>query len=89
MGQGYDFETRRVIEEIRKSGHARVGLQFPEGLKQHALEIASEIESETGVEVVIMTDQTYGACDVKSSQAEKMGLDLLVHYGHTRLMPGD
>ncbi|MDD5111627.1 MAG: diphthamide synthesis protein [Candidatus Altiarchaeota archaeon] len=82
----YDFETGRVIKEVRKAKAKTVGLQFPEGLKVHALEIAGEIENETGATCIIFTDPTYGACDTKDEQAKKLGIDLLVHYGHTSLL---
>jgi 2-(3-amino-3-carboxypropyl)histidine synthase len=81
----YDFETRRVIKEAKKAKARTIGLQFPEGLKQHAVEIAEELEKETGATCIIFTDPTYGACDTKDEQAGKLGIDLLVHYGHTGL----
>ena len=79
----YDFEVERVVREIREANAGRVGLQFPEGLKDRAIELAREIESKTDSAVIILTDPTYGACDMKRPQAEKLGLDLLVHFGHT------
>lgn len=83
----YDFELERVVSEIRDSGARLVGLQFPEGLKTRALRVAREIESSTGARVVVMTDPTYGACDLKEEQADRLGLDLVVHFGHTALKP--
>lgn len=83
----YDFETDRVVEQILESKAKRVGLQFPEGLKENAVAIAAELEEKTGAEVVIFSDPTYGACDLHKGQAERLGLDLLVHYGHTRFGP--
>lgn len=61
-----------------------VGLQFPEGLKLHAVEVASEIEAETGATVIISADPCFGACDV--ADIDMMGMvDLLVHFGHKPL----
>lgn len=85
----YDFELDRVTAEIRGSDAKRVGLQFPEGLKDRAFDIARHIEAETGAETVILSDPTYGACDMKECQAGKLGLDLLIHFGHTELKPSD
>jgi 2-(3-amino-3-carboxypropyl)histidine synthase len=79
----YDFEVERIVKEVEEVGAHRVGLQFPEGLKDRALDIAGELEEKTGCETVILSDSTYGACDLKTSQAEKLGLDLVVHFGHT------
>jgi len=79
----YDFEADRIVGEIREAKAQRVGLQFPEGLKDKAVELARIIESETGCTVIILTDPTYGACDMKGEQAGRLKLDLLVHFGHT------
>jgi len=79
----YDLEVGRIVREIQEAKAGRVGLQLPEGLKDRALELAREIESKTCSKVIILTDPTYGACDVKTVQAGKLGLDLLVHFGHT------
>jgi len=80
----YDLEVARIIAEVLKSKARRVGLQFPEGLKDKAVEVALEIEGRTLAKVFIFTDPTYGACDLKKGQAEKLKFDLLVHFGHTR-----
>ncbi len=81
---GYDFELERVVGEILGSKAGVVGLQFPEGLKEHALGIAREVEARTHATAVVMADPTYGACDIKSRAAKKLGVDLIVHFGHTR-----
>lgn len=82
----YDFELDKIIEEIKKSKSKLVGLQFPEGLKQHALDIADKIENETNVKTIIFADPTYGACDLKGEQCKKLGIDLLLHFGHTKFV---
>lgn len=81
----YDFELEKITKEVKKNRAKTVGLQLPEGLKQYAMDIASRIEKETKTKVIILTDVTYGACDLKKQQAEKLGIDLLVHFGHTPL----
>lgn len=80
----YDLEVGRIVSEVRKASARRVGLQFPEGLKDRALEVAAEIESKTKADVIIMADPTYGGCDLKADSAKRLGVDLLVHFGHTR-----
>ncbi|MGA2800702.1 MAG: diphthamide biosynthesis enzyme Dph2 [Candidatus Micrarchaeaceae archaeon] len=59
----------------------RILLQFPEGLKQKALEHAKSLESE-GNEVFISSSPTYGACDLALDEARSIGADKLVHFGH-------
>jgi 2-(3-amino-3-carboxypropyl)histidine synthase len=39
------------------------------------------------VQVVILADVTYGACCIDDFTARKLGADLLVHYGHSCLVP--
>jgi len=79
----YDFELDRAICEIASSGAKRVGLQFPEGLKQDALEIGKSIEDATGVDVFLLCDPTYGGCDLHERSLSDLGLDILLHFGHT------
>jgi 2-(3-amino-3-carboxypropyl)histidine synthase len=78
----YDFELEKVLEEIKNSGAKTVGLQFPEGLKTKALGIAREIEKKTGCTTIIFADPCYGACDTKEHEAEKLGVDLIIQFGH-------
>ncbi len=80
----YQFKIDEIIDKIRKNDVKVVGLQFPEGLKVHATQLAHEIETNTEAIVIISGDPCYGACDL--SDVEMNGLvDLLVHFGHTPL----
>lgn len=78
----YDFELDRVVREIRKSKAKLVGLQFPEGLKTRAVDVAREIEGKTGCTTVIFADPCYGACDTKEMEAEQLGVDVVFQFGH-------
>jgi 2-(3-amino-3-carboxypropyl)histidine synthase len=80
----YQFKIEDVIDRINELGASSVGLQFPEGLKVHAVELARQIETKTGSTVVISGDPCYGACDLSDKDMEGM-VDLLVHFGHTPL----
>ena len=42
-----------------------------------------------GTDTVIMGDVTYGACCIDDYTASALGADLLVHYGHSCLVPMD
>ena len=85
--QSYDFEIDRIVKEIKKSHAKTIGLQFPEGLKTHAAFIALEIENKTGAQTVIFVDPVYGACDTKKMEAALLKLDMVIHFGHTNLVP--
>ncbi|MGC8567660.1 MAG: diphthamide biosynthesis enzyme Dph2 [Candidatus Micrarchaeia archaeon] len=59
----------------------RILLQFPEGLKEQALKYAKK-EEEKGNEVFISSSPNFGACDLAISEAEKIGADKIIHFGH-------
>ena len=84
---GYDLELDRITKEVKDKKAKVVGLQFPEGLKEYAVEVAKEIEEKTGAEALIFCDPTYGGCDLKENQTKKAGVDVLVHFGHTPYEP--
>ncbi|MBE0517067.1 MAG: diphthamide biosynthesis enzyme Dph2 [Methanophagales archaeon] len=77
----YEFELERINALIKERGARRVGLQLPEGLKTVAIEIAAEISTETGVDVILSGSSCYGACDVDEKLARTV--DILLHFGHS------
>lgn len=81
----FDFEEERVKQEILKLGAKRVLIQFPEGLKPEAPRIAKTIEK-LGVLPIISADPCYGACDLATADAETLGVDMIIHYGHSKLV---
>ena len=83
--KGFDFEEERIKQEIAKLGAKRVLLQLPEGLKPEGLRLAKTIEK-TGVLPIISADPCYGACDLATAEAERLGIDLIVHFGHSKLI---
>ena len=89
LPKNYNFEVHKTIWRIGKTGSKRVALQFPEGLLMFACTLADIIERFGGVETVIMGDVTYGACCVDDFTARALGADLMVHYGHSCLVPID
>jgi len=83
--KGFDFEEERIEGEIAKLGAKRVLLQLPEGLKPEGLHLAKIVEK-TGALPIISADPCYGACDVAINEAESLGADLIVHFGHSKLL---
>jgi 2-(3-amino-3-carboxypropyl)histidine synthase len=61
----------------------KILLQFPEGLKRHALKHAHKLEAD-GHEVYLSGSATYGACDLALDEAEAIGADEIVHFGHAK-----
>ena len=89
LPSNYNFEIPKTIWRIRTLKSKRVALQLPEGLTMFATTIADILEKHTGAESVIMADVTYGACCVDDFSAKALGCDLMVHYGHSCLVPVD
>lgn len=85
----YNFELHKTIWRIRETKAKRVALQMPEGLLMFSLVICDIIERFTEADTIVMGDVTYGACCVDDFTAKALGADLLVHYGHSCLIPVD
>lgn len=84
MMTNYDLEMERIKTQILELKAERIGLQFPEGLKTHAVNIARDLESNLGVKVLISADPCFGACDI-ADRAMYGIVDIIVHVGHTPL----
>ena len=84
--ESYDMDLDAVAARIReRPGTKLVALQFPDGLRDYATEIERILRGKTeGVEFLISADPTYGACDIALS-LQRLGVDLLVHFGHTEM----
>lgn len=83
----YHFNVNKIIKKIKEINAQTLGLQFPEGLKIHAVNIARQLEEETGVTTYISANPCFGACDVSDVDMKDI-VDLLVHFGHTPLPLG-
>ncbi|KRY61531.1 Diphthamide biosynthesis protein 1 [Trichinella britovi] len=87
LPSNYDFEIHKTIWKIRREKIKRVYLQFPEGLLLFSCLIADILEEFGHCETVISCDVVYGACCVDDYAAKAFDCDLLVHYGHSCLIP--
>ncbi len=81
----YDLETDHVLDALRDRPDVEVvGLQFPDGLRDHATEISSAFEEALPeLTFVVSADPTFGACDVAVNMEPY--IDVLVHFGHTEM----
>jgi 2-(3-amino-3-carboxypropyl)histidine synthase len=78
----FDLEEERLKKEIGKRKAKIVLVQLPEGLKAEGPRLATIIE-DAGALAIVSADPCYGACDLALSDAESLGADLIVHYGHS------
>jgi 2-(3-amino-3-carboxypropyl)histidine synthase len=53
-------------------------------LKPEAPQLAKNLEK-LGVVPIILANPCYGACDLATTEAESLGADLIIHYGHSKL----
>jgi 2-(3-amino-3-carboxypropyl)histidine synthase len=83
--KGFDFEEERIKQEINRLNAKRVLLQLPEGLKPEAPRLAKIVEK-AGALPIVSADPCYGACDLADSEAEDLGVDLVLHFGHAKLL---
>ena len=83
--KGFDFEEERIKQEIAKFKAKRVLLQLPEGLKPEGPRLAVVVEK-AGALPIISADACYGACDIVSDEAERLGVDLIMHFGHAKFV---
>jgi 2-(3-amino-3-carboxypropyl)histidine synthase len=89
LPSNYNFEIQKTVWRVQKEGAKTVAMQMPEGLLMYALVIADILQKFSGASILILGDVTYGACCVDDITARKLGADLLVHYGHSCLVPGE
>jgi 2-(3-amino-3-carboxypropyl)histidine synthase len=83
--KGFDFEEERIKQEVARLNAKRVLLQMPEGLKPEAPRLAKLVEK-AGALPIISADPCYGACDLATSEAESLDADLIIHFGHAKLL---
>ena len=82
MKTTFDLEETRLRKEITKRGAKLILVQLPEGLKAEGPRLAA-IAEEAGALAIVSADPCYGACDLALADAESLGADLIIHYGHS------
>ena len=81
----FNLEEKQLRREVQKRKAKLVLIQLPEGLKPHGPMLAAEVES-AGALAIVSADPCYGACDLAIVEAERLGADLIVHYGHSEMI---
>ena len=60
---------------------------MPEGLQEYALILADIISFYGKCECIIIGEVTYGACCLQDYLCEAFGVDLIIHYAHSCIIP--
>lgn len=90
LPSNYNFEVHKCVWRVKSTGAKRVALQFPEGLLMYSLVLSDIFTTFAGVShCFVLGDVTYGACCVDDLSATALDADLLIHYGHSCLVPID
>lgn len=91
MDKLWDLERDKVINEIIKRNAKNILFQFPDGLITHVKREINAIKKELNqrnydnFNLTVWGGTNFGACDLCDSSAEKMEIDLIIHYGHEKL----
>lgn len=101
LPKNYSFEIPKTLlkiqtvydeilesNEIEKNDPILVAIQLPDGFAHFSVIISDILQTfSTNCEVVILGDITYGACCIDDLGCKQLGVHLLVHYGHSCLIP--
>ena len=68
----YTFDKVAVLNEIKIKKAKSILLQFPEGFKKEALELAMLIEKKLKVEVIVSGEPCWGGCDIALNEAKDL-----------------
>ncbi|KAG6711195.1 hypothetical protein I3842_05G041400 [Carya illinoinensis] len=90
LPSNYNFEVHKCVWRVLSAKAKRVALQLPEGLLMYSLVLSDILTSFASVsQCFVLGDVTYGACCVDDLSASALGAELLIHYGHSCLVPID
>lgn len=70
-----------LIDDLRRSGAAKIAVQVPAGLLRNAHDLTERLRRETGIRTVLIARACFGACDFPTPD-EVPGAEALVVLGH-------
>lgn len=79
------LQLNELLAEVRKRKPTQVLIQIPEGLKTNVVEIEDAFLKEN-IPVITILDPSFGACDIADGKAQVLGCDLIVHFGHSKML---
>lgn len=85
----YELELKTLVQTIKKQKSKKVLIQLPELFKPYATKIQDKLQEllnkekpKISCDFFIWLDTCFGACDIPL-ETEKLGIDLIVQFGHT------
>ncbi len=79
------LQLDELLAEVRQRNPKQVLIQIPEGLKTNVVEIEDAFLREH-IPVITVLDPSFGACDIADGKAQVLGCDLIVHFGHSKML---
>lgn len=83
-----ELDLKWLEAELRRTGAGYVLLQAPLGLRSTAVHIAKALQS-SGFRTAISSSNCWGGCDMPYEEAKALGVDTIIHVGHTPFMRRD
>lgn len=80
-----NFETEKLIRELKKIKPKKVLIQLPEGVKQNAFDIL-KIFKDLNIECAFSGETCWGGCSIAVEEAKSVKADLIVHFGHSEFL---
>lgn len=89
LPKNYNFEIHKLLHRVSTINARHVSLQFPDGLLLFSLPISDILLAfaDSVTDVSVLSDTSFGACCIDDLSARSLGSDLLVHFGHSCLVP--
>lgn len=83
MLQMIKIDEEAIFEEIKNRKPVSVALNAPDGLLPKVQDTASNIMKRFGIPAYVLADATWGSCDLNTSGAKVLGVEVLFNIGHT------
>lgn len=82
---GYLINIEDAVKTIKKQHYKVIAIQVPEGLRRSVWTIVEFLKKETESRVIVIADPCFGACDLASCELKKLGVEFVIHIGHTSI----
>jgi 2-(3-amino-3-carboxypropyl)histidine synthase len=80
---GYTIEIEPALTTIQKNGYKTIALQIPEGLKRSIFPVVDALKQKTNATILVAADPCFGACDIADYELKNLGVEFILHIGHT------
>ncbi len=79
----FNIDIPDIIRVVKENGYRRILLQGPEGMKRGLIGLAEVLEERSMAYVWVDGEPCYGACDHAGERGNVLGVDALLHLGHS------